>query len=80
MVFNQGLGGPKVNPKGVADGQRVNIPAHLLVKLETTKGSNEGLLLDLGRLTEDSSKVKRNSFLRKRGFSRASFLEKSQLF
>ena len=21
MVFNQGLGGPKVNPKGVADGQ-----------------------------------------------------------
>jgi hypothetical protein len=26
MVFNQGLGGPKVNPKGVADGQWVNIP------------------------------------------------------
>ena len=26
MVFNQGLGGPKVNPKGVADGQLVNIP------------------------------------------------------
>ena len=26
MVFNQGLGGPKVNPKGVADGQSVNIP------------------------------------------------------
>ncbi len=25
MVFNQGLGGPKVNPKGVADGQWINI-------------------------------------------------------
>ncbi len=25
MVFNQGLGGPKVNPKGVADGQLINI-------------------------------------------------------
>ena len=25
MVFNQGLGGPKVNPKGVADGQSINI-------------------------------------------------------
>ena len=26
MVFNQGLGGPKANPRGVADGQLVNIP------------------------------------------------------
>ena len=26
MVFNQGLGGPKANLKGVADGQLVNIP------------------------------------------------------
>jgi hypothetical protein len=25
MVFNQGLGGPKVNPKGEADGQSINI-------------------------------------------------------
>ena len=25
MVFNQGLGGPKTNPKGVADGQSINI-------------------------------------------------------
>ncbi len=29
MVFNQGLGGPKVNPKGVTDGQLVNIPTLL---------------------------------------------------
>jgi len=27
MTTSQGLGGPKVNPKGVADGQPVNIPA-----------------------------------------------------
>ena len=26
MVFNQGLGDPKANPKGEADGQLVNIP------------------------------------------------------
>lgn len=26
MVINQGLGGPKANPKGVVDGQLVNIP------------------------------------------------------
>ena len=25
MVFNQGLGGPKANPKGEADGQSINI-------------------------------------------------------
>ena len=27
MTINQGLGGPKANPKGVVDGQPVNIPA-----------------------------------------------------
>ena len=27
MSISQGLGGPKANPKGVADGQPVNIPA-----------------------------------------------------
>ena len=27
MVFNQGLVGPKVKPKGATDGQPVNIPA-----------------------------------------------------
>ena len=29
MAISQGLGGPKVNPKGVAEGQPVNIPALL---------------------------------------------------
>ena len=29
MVFNQGLGDPKANPKGAADGQLVNIPTLL---------------------------------------------------
>ena len=34
MSIIQGLGGPKVNPKGVADGQPVNIPAprHIILK------------------------------------------------
>ena len=27
MTINQGLGGPKLKPKGVGDGQPVNIPA-----------------------------------------------------
>ena len=27
MEISQGLGGPKTNPKGVVDGQPVNIPA-----------------------------------------------------
>ena len=27
MIISQGLGGPKAKPKGVADGQPVNIPA-----------------------------------------------------
>ena len=30
MTISQGLGGPKAKPKGVADGQPVNIPAPLL--------------------------------------------------
>ena len=34
MVFNQGLGGPKPNPKGVGDGQQVNIPAPARIILE----------------------------------------------
>ena len=33
MTISQGLGGPKVNPKGVADGQPVNIPAPEYVNL-----------------------------------------------
>ena len=47
MVINQGLGGPKANPKGAADGQPVNIPALLLDNLKMTKSSNLGALLDL---------------------------------
>lgn len=34
MLISQGLGGPKVNPYGVTDGQPVNIPARLLDKLK----------------------------------------------
>ena len=34
MTINQGLGGPKAQPKGEADGQPVNIPApeHIILK------------------------------------------------
>jgi len=37
MVFNQGLGGPKTKPKGVADGQSVNIltPLYLFNKVRS---------------------------------------------
>ena len=39
MVISQGLGGPKANPKGVADGQPVNIPApaHIILKKDAGK-------------------------------------------
>ena len=37
MTIIQGLGGPKTKPKGVVDGQPVNIPAHLLNKLQMTQ-------------------------------------------
>ena len=44
MVFNQGLGGPKVNPKGVADGQSINISTLLYlfdkVRSLVSKASN----------------------------------------
>jgi hypothetical protein len=34
MAISQGLGGPKTNPKGVVDGQPVNIPvpAHIILE------------------------------------------------
>ena len=39
MTISQGLGGPKANPKGVADGQPVNIPApaHIILENDTVK-------------------------------------------
>ena len=39
MIVNQGLGGPKATPKGLVDGQPVNIPALLYISLE-----NDGVL------------------------------------
>ena len=32
MIVSLGLGGPKTRPKGVADGQQVNIPALLIFR------------------------------------------------
>ena len=39
MAIIQGLGGPKLNPKGVGDGQPVNIPApaHIILRRDTVK-------------------------------------------
>ena len=39
MAVNGGLVGPKVRPKGVADGQQVNIPA--LLQNRFTNGGTE---------------------------------------
>ena len=47
MIINQGLGGPKEKPKGVSDGQPVNIPAHSLNNLKMTESSTLSVLLDL---------------------------------
>ena len=47
MTINQGLGGPKANPKGVVDGQPVNIPALLCLFLKATENWGTGALLDL---------------------------------
>jgi len=46
MVFNQGLGGPKTNPKGVVDGQLVNIPTLRYYFNRKTHYSSLGRLLD----------------------------------
>ena len=47
MEISQGLGGPKATPKGLVDGQPVNIPALLLNNLRMTENSTLGVLLDL---------------------------------
>jgi len=47
MEINQGLGGPKATPKGLVDGQPVNIPALLLDNLKMTEDSTLSVLLDL---------------------------------
>lgn len=60
MVFNQGLVGPKEKPKGVPDGQLVNIPTlgyyfntlHNVVILADYRISVPGL-----RVTEDKENV-----------------------
>ena len=45
IAIIQGLGGPKLNPKGVSDGQPVNIPARPSDKIRKTQSKFlEGLL------------------------------------
>ena len=47
MSISQGLGGPKMNPKGVVDGQPVNIPALLYFFTDMTENWKLRVLLDL---------------------------------
>ena len=53
MVINQGLGGPKLNPKGVGDGQSVNIPTLQFIFEEVTQSSSLRGLLDSRRQSKD---------------------------
>jgi len=76
MTINQGLGGPKVNPKGVADGQSVNIPILRYHFPKATKGSSLGELLDSRSLHKEKSKCSGDCLLRGIRFKWASFLEK----
>ena len=54
MVFNQGLGGPKANPKGVADGQQINISAllYLFNKVRNLVGKATNWIVVVG-LTQE---------------------------
>ena len=54
MVFNQGLGGPKVNPKGKADGQQINISAllYLFNKVRNLVGKASNWIL-VGSITQE---------------------------
>ena len=54
MVFNQGLGGPKVNPKGEADGQQINISAllYLFNKVRNLVGKASNWIL-VGSITQE---------------------------
>ena len=46
MTINHGLVGPKVNPKGVTDGQQINISALLKDSMGGTNFSSQRALLD----------------------------------
>jgi len=58
MVISRGLGGPKVKPKGAADGHSVNIPILPFFAARATKFSNLSGLLD-SRGQPDCPKRKR---------------------
>lgn len=46
MVISHGLGGPKAQPRGAADGHLVNIPVLPFLAEKVTKFSTLGGLLD----------------------------------
>ena len=65
MVISQGLGGPKLQPKGVSDGQQVNIPAPPPFFKEMTQSKRLGKLLDSDlSLTEPQMLDCQEKFLR----------------
>ena len=65
MAISQGLGGPKVNPKGVADGQPVNIPAPDTTFLRVTKSSSPSRLLDSCSWHKEKSKCRENHLFKR---------------
>ena len=74
MTISQGLGGPKEKPRGVSDGQLVNIPALRLVFPERTKVSNLCELLDFRSLLEETRAGRK--LLKSSEHRRATFPEK----
>ena len=78
MTISQGLGGPKEKPKGVADGQQVNIPALRYYFFAMTKRCTLCGLLDFCMQCEAQAQHCVNHFLREMEFKGARFLEKLQ--
>src|SRR3989344_5371662 len=79
MTINHGLVGPKVNPKGVTDGQQINISALLKDSIGGTNFSSQRALLDsrlylkgscqvnpVGRLQWQSQEMRGIPFLEER--------------
>ena len=65
MVFNQGLGGPKVKPKGVADGQSINISTLLYffnkVRKLVSKATNWIVVAGVTQEAQAGSSIRRTN-------------------
>ena len=76
MNINQGLGGPKTTPKGLADGQPVNIPALPYIILWKWRSLVVWAYYWIYVSNIRISKCWENSSFRRRKFKWADFLEK----